>query len=153
MKSMGMLQKHSFHRMFPGACSDTSMPCVLLSPCCHTNLVMPWLSAQSWNCCTHCWGSYFHMGAASEKSLMLRVQLLAATALRRGTIFFIICGPCMHTLDISLSAEHVDLNSVSHCTFQCLNVKSSSSQSTSAMYGPDLCAESKIIYLVLSPPY
>lgn len=111
MKSMGMLQKRNFHRVFPGACSDTSMPCVLLSPCFHTNLVMPWLSVQYRNCCTYWWGSYFHVGVTSEKSVNTKGAAACSQSTQKR--HDIICGPHTHTLDISLSAEHVDPNSLS----------------------------------------
>lgn len=91
MKSVGTFQKHSFSWVFPGACSDTRIvsSCVLLSPCCyHTNLMMSWLPALCRNCSMHCWGSYFHVGAAFPATLTPRTQLLSDSGQKRHDIFY-----------------------------------------------------------------
>lgn len=63
-------------------------PLVSLSRrCYHTNLVMSWLPALCRNSSTHCWGSYFHVGAAFPATLTPRTQLLSDRVARRGMIF------------------------------------------------------------------
>lgn len=94
--------------------------CVLLCPAPPLLLPRkPWLLALSRNCSVHCWGSYFHVGAAFPATLSPRTQLLSDRVTRRSMILFIVPGPSIYTFGISWCAGHPWYKlSDSHCMLQ-----------------------------------